>query len=194
MFCFLDFEVSGLQPGRADPLTIGSVFADEKLNKVSDFHLGIRPTSIHAWSKEAEDVHKIPWSKAIKFKTQEEALEEFIQKCKSISDSFTFVCHAMPFGNYVNTFDRNVLFYWFQYNDRRVDYYKLFPEEKMTSTIKLKRKDAMEEYEIPNQKLATWMNKLGINSDLHHSALFDATVCYEIFKYQRRNERTMETN
>lgn len=184
MYAVIDFETTGKHPGKNEPLTVGIVAADDKFNILGEFHRGIRPTNIHAWDEDAYRVHGISWERSQEFKEQKTVALDMISFLDEIADSFSLVCHALPFGSEMNTFDRNVLFYWLHYNEMRVDYYRLFPEERMRSTIKAKRKEATELYGIKNQKLDTWIQKLGLEKRGRHSALEDAKICLEVLKFQ----------
>lgn len=184
MYAICDFECTGKYPGRSEPLTIGLVVADEDFSVVDVFHRGIKPECPHQWSEEAEAIHGISWARSQKFADQKEVALDMVSFLEAIGRDFTFVCHALPFGSQMNTFDRNVLFYWLHYNEMRVPYYKLFPEEKMISTIKAKRKLATEEYGIKNQRLDSWIEKLDLEKRNKHSALDDAMICLEVLKYQ----------
>ena len=190
MYVVVDCETTGRHPGRHEILTIAAIIADERFNEIGKFHRGLCPQEWHLWDEEAESVHGISKQRAAKFKPSNEVLSDFVSFLDRHGDNYAFVCHALPMGSEVNTFDRNFIFYWFHYSEdvqRRVDYYRFFPEEKMVSTIKSKRKLATQTWDIKNQKLDTWADKLGIEFQ-HHNAIQDARLTLEVLKYQRMSD------
>lgn len=184
MYAVTDLETTGIRPGTNEILTIATILADDDFNEVDVFHRGIRPEYKNQWSEDAENIHNITWDKAQSFKDSKQVLDDYVSFLSNYGRDHSFVCHALPFGNKVNTFDRNFVFYWFHYDDRRVDYYRLFPEDKMYTTIAAKRKQACLDWGIENQKLGTWADKLGVKFK-HHNALEDARVTLQVLKYQR---------
>ena len=185
MYAITDLKTSGKYPGRNEILSIATMMLDDDLNQVGSFSSNIRPDYLDMWDDEAEEVHGIRKSVALKFEKSTDVLCEYKKFLRSYGRDHIFVCHALPFKSNIDLFDRNFVFFWFDYHDARFDYYKLFNDEGSISTIRRDRRNAMNEYGIKNQKLDTWMDKLGIDKNKHHNAEFDAYVCSEIFKYQR---------
>ena len=74
---------------------------------------------------------------------------------------------------------------------RLIEFYSLFGG--VESTIARGKKN-QRLYGIENQKLDTWARKLGIKFN-HHSALDDAEVCMQVYKYQKeKNESNLQSN
>lgn len=185
MYAVVDIESTGLIPGRNEILSLAAIILDNELNEVSCFNSNIRPNYWNFWTEEAFEVHRITKAKAFGFKSQEEVLTEFIEFLSAFQTRFTMVCHAMPFTSSIDLIDRNFIFYWFDYQDKRFEYYKLFDDEGTLSTINRKRSYATDLYGIANQKLSTWMDKLGIDKSGHHASLSDARACAQVFRFQK---------
>ncbi len=189
MYAVVDLETTGRDPWRNEILTLCCIVADTNFKEVDRFNGKIKPSYLEQWSEDAENVHKITKQEADTFDNTIDVIDNFISFLNGLhSHEYRFVCHALPFRSSVDLFDRNFIFSWFWSNNRRVDYYRLFPEDKMISTIIRKRKLAQEQWGIPNQKLSTWIDKLGIDNSKHHEADFDAEVCLKVLEYQQTNQ------
>ncbi len=186
MYAVTDIETTGLDPWKAEILTISTIIASKDFEILKTFNGKIKPENNH-WSKEAEEVHKISMEEAETFNKREDVLEDYVEFL-SEAPPYAFVCHALPVKSSIDLFDRNFIFAWFWVCERRSDYYFLFPENRMVSTIRKKRKEAQELWGLKSQKLSSWMDKLGIDQSLHHDAEFDAKVCLEILKYQNQGD------
>lgn len=184
-YAVIDLETTGLCPWRNDPLQIAAVIANDKFEQIGEFNEYIRPNNWEHWSEGAEKVHGITRDNAKIFPSSIDIINRFIKYLYGLESNggYTFVCHALPFKSSIDLFDRNFVFSWFWIHDYRADYYRLFPEDKIMSTISRKRIDAHNKWSIKDQKLSTWAKKLGIKFN-HHSAIDDAKVCLEILKYQ----------
>lgn len=188
MYAVTDLETTGLDPWRNEILTISTLIADENFQIVDEFNGRCRPSYTDQWSEEAEKVHGITRREADTFDDSSGVLGEYIRFLDNRSGGYHFTCHALPRKSSVDLIDRNFVFSWFWVNDRRVDYYRHFPEEKVTSTIKKRKKEAKDLWGMSSQSLKAWMDKLGIDSKSHHEARFDAWACLQILKYQKQGE------
>lgn len=169
-------------------MTLCAIVTDENLNEIDRYTGNIRPKYLQWWSEEAEKVHGISKDVAAGFDDSHFIINEFTHFLHSTSDSFSFVCHALPVTSNIDLFDRNFVFSWYWLHDMRVDYYSLFPEDQIRSTILKKKTEARKRWNMSSQSLGAWMEKLDIDPDNHHNAEFDAEVCLEILRYQMKGE------
>ena len=189
MYAIIDLETSGRVFFKNEIIEIAAIVLDEDLNKIGEFCEYIKPECIAQWDKGAEEVHGLSWDRLQLAKPSNSVIMEFISFLTGLKNGtpFSLVCHALPIKSSIDVFDRNFLFAWFWANEKRVEYYNLIDETRIRSTIDRKHKMARSLYGIRDQKLSTWAEKLNIEFN-HHSALDDASVCAEVFKYQLKME------
>jgi len=188
MYAVVDLETTNKHPGRGEILTLACIVADKNFKEVDRFEGKIKPQYWEQWDEGAEKIHGITKQSASNFSNCIDVVTGLNNFLYDLSDNgdYSFVCHAQPGTSDVDLFDRNFIFFTYLYLGLRCDYYKLFTESRIRSTISRKRKATTMMYGIKNQKLDTWMDKLGIDKTKHHDAMFDTEVCLEILKYQER--------
>jgi len=186
MYAITDIETSGRDPWRNEIIQIATIIADKEFKVVKTFNKYLKPERRSYWDEGAEKIHGITWNKSRCFDNRDSVLNEYIHFLNSNcpDGGHSFVAHALPFRSSIDFFDRNFLFAFFWVRDLRTDFYKLFPEGKTISTIHKKRKLATQRYQIKDQKLSTWADKLNFELD-HHDALSDTKCCLEVLKYQK---------
>jgi len=188
-YAVTDLECTGLDPWRNEILTISTIVADEKFKELGRYTGKIRPRNWEWWSDDAEAVHGISKEDALSFGNSADVLDDYLRFLREFSSgAFSFVCHALPLKSRVDLYDRNFLFAWMWYHNKRSDYYRVFPEENMRSTIRKKRSEAQRLWGMTSQKLDAWMDKLGIDKTGHHNSEFDSEVCLKILEYQENFE------
>lgn len=185
MYAITDIETTGRDQWRNEIIQLCTILTDDNFNEVATFNEYIKPEREDYFDQRAFEVHGISWAASRKFKSQEDIFVRYnkflYEHCPA--GGLSFVCHALPFRSSVDLFDLNFIFSWYFTMDYRFLYYRYFPESKVISTIKKKRKQATTNYQIPNQKLGTWAKKLDFELK-HHDALSDTRCCLEILKYQ----------
>lgn len=184
---FVDFETSGKDPLRNDIIEFGAIVADEALQALDEFHSYARPTESEWWDEEAEEVHGI----SKEFLVSQPSIENVISGFHKFLEQFaplSFVCHS---GHYPFVFDLAFLKSAYLKYLSPFDLYSVIgdPAFNAFSTVNRSKNYARSVWGVENQKLSTWMNKLGIEDSKHHSALFDARVCFEVFKFQESNKQ-----
>lgn len=188
-YLVIDVETTGLDSWKNEIIELGAIVCDGNLKKLGSFQTYVKPEFKSTWSKEAESVHGITWGRSQGFPSSELALNRFTSFLGAYFDSpgFSFVCHAKPGKSRIDLIDYNFVFGWFWRLDRRKEFYRLFPEEFVRSTIDKKPTRAKSLWGIKNQKLGTWAQKMGKTYNAH-TALDDANMCYEVFKYQEAKD------
>lgn len=182
MYAICDLESTGFCPMRNDILTLGCILADDDLNIVDQREFKTRPINWDYWGEDAEKIHGITREESRDYPVSGVACRDFINY---VPDDSTFVCHANPRKSSVDLFDYMFIFHWCYVNECHFELYRRLPQDKIISTIERRREDARMKYEIKDQKLSTWMDRLNIDKSLHHSSLFDAYVCLEVLKFQK---------
>ncbi len=185
MYAVIDIETTGLDPWRNEILTVSTVILDVMLDEVTRWTGRIRPEHIDYWSDDAQKIHGISKEMAASFDDSRDVLDAYISILDEYSTGgYSFICHALPVRSNIDLFDRNFIFAWMWSHRRRADYYRLFPEDRMRSTILKSRKKAQKQWGITSQSLSAWMTLLDIDQSRHHDSEFDAWICAEILRYQ----------
>lgn len=183
IYCSVDVETTGLKIGSAEVLTLGAVVFNSFYEVLFEKEYRFRPVAKEQWSVGAEKVHGISWKESQSFPTKKESLNQI---CSDLENKMNFVCHARPNESVYKIFDYGHIFNLFLYEDKQNNFYNMFPEDSVHTTILPSKKEAKELWGVENQKLGTWGDKLGIEFD-HHNAIADARMGMEVFKYQREN-------
>jgi len=192
----IDVETTNLTAGKGEMLTLGLVVTDDELNITFEKEYKFKPVEKHQWCKIAQSVHGISWKEAQKFPEARESFDSFINDCTRISDKDnTFLCHSAAIFGGLNYIDYQFLMYTARYLCKEKNSYvnkidKLFPANKVKSTILKSPKQAKLYYGVEDQKLKTWIKKLNLKGK-HHSAIDDARFCLEVYKYQQRHEQEL---
>jgi DNA polymerase III epsilon subunit-like protein len=178
MFC--DLETTGLDYNRNEIISMAVIMTNHQLDRLSDFDLLIRPEKIDWWDEGAEKFHGYSLDVCKDFPSKDKALKDFFLYLDSFGQQeLSFVCHAKAMYGKDDYFDYQFVRAFI--SDDKL-FYKYFPTNKFMSTIV---KKGSSRWNIPNQKLPSWANKLGIELT-HHNARSDVEACYEIFKHQRQ--------
>lgn len=188
MLAFTDVETTGTEMWRNEIIEIATVVTDDDFKVLGEFNEYVRPEYSKQYTPEAEEVHGITWHDSQSFSSSDIVLSDYIDFLSEYrvghEASLQMVCHALPFYSSLDLIDRNFIFAWFWNHDHRHTYYSLFDDQNTKSTIIRSKKLAQQTWGVPNQKLSTWMNKLGL-SFKPHRALDDAYACLEVYKYQK---------
>jgi len=185
MKCFVDIESSGFVPFKHEALTASFILTDEKLREIDEKTFKFRPECKHTWSEDAAAIHGFTWDNALLFPDKKSSTTDLINWLYSVGDSYSFICHALSRSSRLNLFDYQHLFALFWEQEKRSDFYRLFPEQKVQTTMLRSKKEAQQRYGIDSQRLESWAKKLGIDNTLHHQSEHDTRVCLEIYKYQQ---------
>ena len=185
MYAVCDVETTGRTPFRNEVITLDFIIADENLEKIDERGFKFRPVEKHVWSEEASAVHGFSWHSCQLFPDKRESFNDMQVFLKHFGSGLNFICHALPVRSRIDLFDYQFLLAMYWEEGCRSDFYRIFPEKKVESTISKQRKAACERWGIKNQRLDTWCEKLGIDSGRHHDSAFDTYVALEIYKYQK---------
>ena len=190
MYIFLDVETSGLSPRFNEVIQIGAIKTDNELNKIDEFTCKLKPTSTYRWNAGAERVHGYTYEQAQEFPNRLLGFSQFNTWLGG--DQYKFVCHAAPKTHMQDIFDYGFIHQLYLEFNSEGECKDIFPVEMIKSTQYSTKQAAFELYGIENNRLDTWMRRLEIDNKDHHDALFDATVCCEVYKHQQQcQQRTL---
>lgn len=184
MKCFVDIETTNLKPWSAEILTAYFIITDEELRVKDEREFRFKPIEKYQWSDEAADVHNISWSDAQLFPDKKESTDNLCSWLKYYGNDFSFICHARPIATRLDLFDYQHLLAHFWLLDRRVDFYKIFDEKKVESTVLSSRKEAEKRFGFRKQSLDHWAKKLGFKLD-HHNARSDCHGLLNVYRWQK---------
>jgi len=183
---------------RGSPVSIGAYMLDEDLNELSEFYSTIKPYENSWWSMDAEEVHGFTREESQEFPHNTVVYSDFRDWLSDYGSKFRFVCHAQSRSGVTSAFDYNFMYWWFTLNcavpGSLPDMDTIFPRGSGYTTIRPASESPKELYGIANQKLGTWMDKLGIDKKAHHNSLFDAKVCAEILRFQKNSNGELYEN
>ena len=156
--------------GKLDPQT---------LETIDELELESRP---YHWDEEARRIHRISIHTANKFPKRRESLDrliEFVPKNRK----FAFLCHASKSSFNQETkihvkahFDLAMIKMDFDFQGRYFDFYKIFDENKIISTVTIAR-----DLKLESAKLDNLCNSFNIKLD-HHNCRSDRLACEELLR------------
>lgn len=206
MFKFVvDLEFTGLDPITNDVIEIALAALDVNNQVVDTFHSYVAPETINekTWTIKAQEVHGITPHEARKFPERRKVCIDLLYflapfKCPN-NYPREFICHALPdkfFKKIEKVWSWPYIDYFFLewlYRKENLQYsfFKVFSQDKITSTITMAR-------ELTGQhrghKLNKWAEIIGFPLD-HHKAMSDTLCTVELYKYltSRLSCLTLET-
>lgn len=169
--CFIDFETTGSNLFEDEPIQIGALLCDEKLNELKKFNSYIKPMKNTKSSSKAYEIHHIDVSRMKDEPTPNKVLRSFF---KSFGTDYCFagwnISFDVPFfkkmcyeHGYQNELDR--------IHYRHVDVQSIFKYLKYLNVI---NKDL--------NSLSDYSKYFGIKRSKNHDALEDARITYLLFK------------
>lgn len=186
-FFVCDFETTGLEQFRAEPITMFGLMVNEELDIEKEIDIKFRPTG--EWSLDAQAVHGITESKARLFPPQIDGLQRI---CEEVPKGSWLTCHAR--GTKSGYFDKQIMEALFVVNDMRFEFFDYFPYSLSTHTI---YKDMMNDKKVPKIKsltLPSICNSLGVKVENHHDAKADTYMAYEAMRALSRCEGAKRSN
>ena len=169
-----DLETTGLDIHSACWITgsFGKI-CPKTFKTIDELELTSRP---YHWDEEARKIHRFSFATANEFDDRQESLNRLIEWLPK-NRRFAFLCHASEssFGIHAH-FDLAIIKADFLFQDRYFDFYKIFDDKKIISTVTIARALNMESAKLKN--LADYFK---IELD-HHNASSDRRACEEIFR------------
>jgi DNA polymerase-3 subunit epsilon len=171
MICFIDFETTGVDVFRDEPIEFGAVLVDADLNIRKEFLSKIRLRKSTYLTKRAFNIHNISIESLGDEPTQYEVLESFFNEFGTdyrlsgwnISFDVSFLrkmCHK-----------NGMMIKYNKINYRHIDIQSL---GFLAMELGLVEKDKI--------SLSDWVNHFGLKRKSNHSALNDAILTFQVYK------------
>lgn len=188
-----DLEFTGLDPVRNDIIEICIIAINDNYEILGEFYRQVRPEIINkiTWTEEAQAVHGYTPEQTLNFMPRRQMCIDLLHFLLPFKDPTNypreFICHALPNKFYDKKrgsmswpyIDYHFLEWAFRKEDLHWSFWKVFSQEKLTSTIQLAR-DFSGEYR--GHKLDKWAETIGFKLD-HHKAQSDTYACLALYKY-----------
>ncbi|GAA4030470.1 hypothetical protein GCM10022409_13400 [Hymenobacter glaciei] len=169
--CFIDFETTGIDIFKDEPVEFGAVLVDENGNRINEFYSRISLSNPALKNNDAVSVHGIDYASLINSPSQAEVLTDFFQK-------FGYDFH---FGAWNTTFDVPFFKKMCSVNKfdnlyNKISYRHLDVQSisKLAACINIIRPDI--------KSLTDCIEYFGLIRSIHHNAMEDAILCHEVHK------------
>lgn len=183
MICFIDFETTGINVFRDEPIEFAAVLVDSELRIVTQFQSRIKPEKKLFFKKSASAIHNLTADDLIEAPTQRQVLEKFFSE---VGTDFRFAGWNITFDV---TFMRRLcnrngfMSYYNKINHRHLDIQTM---NYLANVMQL--------YGTPCSSLSDVVNYFGLSRNKNHLALEDTLLTFrvfvalqELFKSQRKS-------
>ena len=189
---FVDVETSGSDLWRHSIIQLAYIVTDSDLKELGRKNCFLQLEQGAWWDEKAEEVHQINQSRLVNFKTSISVLNEFVAEMQ-LFKPLHFINHASSIKWFRDDtkewvpahFDWNFMLWWFTKQNKRGEFYDIFPFRPHT-TILPSAQQAATRYGVSGQGLAACASFLCIDNSSHHDALNDVKILLEIYKYQNK--------
>jgi len=169
--CFLDFETTGVDVFKDNPIEIGAVLVDEKNQILKEFHSLIEPRTKRAISANALSIHGLNIKSLLNAPSQEDVLNQFFEVMGfdfrfagwNINFDVTFFRRMCHNNNRMREFNK----IYHRHIDIQSIVYFLRERNKFKQEI-VSLNDIIDLYKIERYKL--------------HNAFNDAKITFEVYK------------
>jgi len=171
VICFLDFETTGTDVFKDNPIEIGAVLTDNELNIIAEYHSLIAPRTIRKTTRKALSIHGISRNELESQPTQKQVLIEFFKK---IGTDYRFACWNMNFD--ISFFRRMC-----HLNNEMINYNKInYRHLDLQSIVSfLKEKGVLD---FDGSSLSDLTQHFSISRQNQHSAFEDAKITLEVYR------------
>lgn len=171
MICFIDFETTGIDVFRDEPIEFGAILVDCNLEIENEFSSKISINKSVYLTKRAFNIHNISKEDIDNSPNQEEVINKFFNQFGT----------DFRLGGWNTSFDVSFLRKICHKNGMMVSYNKINHRHVDTQSLGFL---AVELVLVEHSKnsLNDWVNYFGFNRRNNHSALEDAKLTFEIYK------------
>lgn len=169
--CFIDFETTGIDVFRDEPLEFGAVLVNDNLDVIKEFHSKISPSNKVYLTKRAFNIHSLTIEELKDFPTQKEVAIDFF---KDFGTDYRFAGWNISFDvSFMRKIcHKNGLMRQFNLiNHRHID----------TQTIGFLATE-LEIVSFHSKSLNDWVDFFGLVRGTKHSALEDARLTLEVHR------------
>jgi|SRR5690554_5542348 len=171
MICFIDFETTGIDVFRDEPIEFGAVLVDSKMKIINEFSSKVSINKSVYLTKRAFNIHNISIEKLYDAPNPKEVMNRFFYQFGTdyrlsgwnISFDVSFMrklCHK-----------NGMMVKYNKINHRHIDIQSLCYLAVELELIKQN-----------NNSLNDWINYFGLKRSRNHSAIEDAKLTFEVYK------------
>jgi DNA polymerase-3 subunit epsilon len=171
MICFIDFETTGIDVFRDEPIEFGAVLVDYNLKIENEFSSKISIKKSVYLTKRAFNIHNISIEDLDKSPSQKEVVNKFFNKFGT----------DFRLGGWNLSFDVSFLRKICHKNGMMVRYNKINHRHIDTQSLGFLAAE-LGLVEQSNNSLNDWVNYFGFKRRNNHSALEDAKLTFEVYK------------
>jgi DNA polymerase-3 subunit epsilon len=171
MICFIDFETTGIDIFRDEPIDFGAVLVDNDLKPIKEFSSKIALQKNVYFTKRAFNIHNITEEDLIEAPSQKQVLDNFFEEFGT----------NYRLGGWNISFDVSFLRKMCNKNGMMVNFNKINHRHIDTQTLGF----LINELNLiaeSNNSLNDWINYFGYNRMQNHSAIDDAKLTYKVYK------------
>jgi DNA polymerase III subunit epsilon len=169
--CFIDFETSGINVFRDEPMEIGAILVNDDFTIVSEFHSYIKPSKKYYIRKTAFDIHNISFTNLLNEPEQKEVLNTFF-------DSFGT---DYRFGGWNISFDVSFFRKMCSKNGMMVKYNKINHHHLDVQSINILA-NQLKLFPAELSSLSQIADHFNIKRKIKHSAIEDAIITMKVYK------------
>jgi DNA polymerase-3 subunit epsilon len=171
MICFIDFETTGIDVFRDEPIEFGAVLVDYNLNIKNEFSSKMSINKSVYLTKRAFNIHNISIEDLDNSPNQKEVVNKF------------FIEFGTDFrlGGWNTSFDVSFLRKMCHKNGMMVSYNKINHRHIDIQSLGFLAVE-LGLVDLSINSLSDWVNYFGFNRSITHTALEDAKLTFEIYK------------
>ncbi len=171
MICFIDFETTGIDVFRDEPIEIGAILVDESFTIRNEFSSRITLKKSTYFSKRAFKINNIALDDLSNSPTQKAVIDNFFNE---FGTDFRFAGWNISFD--VSFFrklchNNSMMVKYNKINHRHIDV--------QTLSYLINELDILS---VKNESLSDWVKYFNLNRNHFHSALEDAKLTFEVYK------------
>lgn len=171
MICFIDFETTGIDVFRDEPIEFGAVLIDYNLNIKNEFSSKMSMNKSVYLTKRAFNIHNISIEDLAESPNQKEVVKKFFNEFGT----------DFRLGGWNTSFDVSFLRKVCHKNGMMVSYNKINHRHIDTQSLGFLAVE-LGLVEHSKNSLNDWVNHFGFKRGSNHSALEDAKLTFEIYK------------
>jgi len=171
MICFIDFETTGIDVFRDEPIEIGAILVNDKLEIICEYSSRISLRKSVYLTKRAFKIHNISVEDLKDSPSQKEVLDNF----------FSLFGTEYKLGGWNISFDVSFLRKLCNKNGRMIKYNKINHRHIDVQSLCFLA-NSLELVPVNNNSLSDWIEYFNLKRSDYHSAMEDAKLTFEVYK------------